>query len=270
MSKKGDYKGISYYTDGEGETWVVCIHGFCEQSTLWVPVKPFLPAGFRYLFIDLPGFGNSGSLAADSILKMAEAVKDVLSHLKINEAIFIGHSMGGYVSLQLAKETNSPVRALALVHSTASADNEEKKANRLKTISFLEKNPLQSFLKVFVEGLFNPVNLANKALVNQANELVSQNTVEGVTAALKAMMNRSGSYDWLAETNIPIMILAGRHDGLVGIDKSLHEASLCKRGMLHILENSGHLGLYEETELCGKYLNEFILWAERQQPVQHQ
>jgi pimeloyl-ACP methyl ester carboxylesterase len=264
------HKDVSFFSKGETGIWVVFLHGFCERSTLWKPIEPYLPANFRYLFIDLPGFGNSNAVAAGSILEMAETVREILRILKINEAIFVGHSMGGYVSLQLAKEINSPVRALALVHSTASSDNDKKKANRLKTISFLEKNPLQAFLKVFVEGLFNPQNLGNKEMVHMANELVSQNTVEGVMAGLNAMMNRSDSYDWLAATNIPIMILAGRHDGLVGINKSIHEASLCKRCMLHILENSGHLGFFEETSLCGQYLNAFILWVERQQPVQRQ
>jgi pimeloyl-ACP methyl ester carboxylesterase len=268
MNTARQHQGISYFIKGDSGTWVIMLHGFCERSSLWKPIESFLPSNFRYLFIDLPGFGASTAIIADSIVKMADEIKMILKFLQIDEAIFIGHSMGGYVSLKLAKESGSLVKALGLVHSTVAADNEEKKSNRLKTISFLERNPLNAFLKVFVEGLFDPRNLTKKELIIEANELVSNNTVDGVTAGLKAMMNRLDSYDWLSETTIPMMILAGRNDGLIAIDKSIHEASLCRRGMIHVLENSGHLGMFEETELCGKYLNEFILWADRQQPEQ--
>ncbi len=88
-----------FYTDiGKGNT-IVLLHGFLENSTMWQRFIPELSKRNRVVCIDLLGHGQTDCLGyIHSMEDMADAVAEVLNHLKIRRSIFIGHSMGGYVA----------------------------------------------------------------------------------------------------------------------------------------------------------------------------
>lgn len=265
MNIQSSSKGIYYRTLGSGKKSIVYVHGFCENMSLWDNVLSEIP-GYGQIMLDLPGFGLSNGLTFSSLKNMAEIVVEFLQENDISNPILVGHSMGGYLSLEILKNNLMPVRALAMIHSTFEEDSPEKKANRDKTIEFLEHNPLSAYLKVFVEGLFAPENAKNPILIEKANQIVSQNNSANVQAGLKAMRNRQGSLEWLRGTEIPVYIVCGQYDTHVPLMRSLHAASLCKTGMFSLLENSGHLGLLEEPEKIKKGIGEFTEWVDELDP----
>lgn len=251
---------LNYSITGTAGPWLVFLHGFCEQLSLWEEVLPTLD-NYRILTLDLPGFGESKGFAFESLFEMGVEVEILLKQLAIEKPIVFGHSMGGYLAANMIVSEQLHPRALAMVHSTFSSDNEEKKQNRLKTIDFLAVHPLTSFLKVFVEGLFASNNAVNTIYIDQAKQMVSNNEKSSVVAALKAMMNRNDHYEWLQNTNLPILILAGREDTHVPLTTSIKEASLCRRGALIILDDCGHLGQFEQPRKVKIALENFILWV---------
>ena len=96
-----EHKGINiFYTDeGKGEA-IVLLHGFLENSSMWQYLIPDLVEKNRVITIDLIGHGQTGCLGYIHTMEMmAEAVNKVISFLKIDKSVFIGHSMGGYVAL---------------------------------------------------------------------------------------------------------------------------------------------------------------------------
>ncbi len=252
---------INYNLLGNDGPWIVFLHGFCEQQSLWDQVLPSL-SGYRILTLDLPGFGASKGFAFESLHQIGEQVQQLFNTLAISNPLIIGHSMGGYLAANMIESGLIKPRALAMVHSTFSADSEEKKQNRLKTISFLETNPLEAFLKVFITGLFSPANAANSNIIAKAEQMVSNNQKEAVIAALKAMMNRTSSYDWLENTDMPILFIAGREDSHVPLAITIKEASLCRRGSLVILDDCGHIGQFEQPLKVKNALENFILWVD--------
>lgn len=50
----------------------------------------------------------------------------------IGNASLIGHSLGGYLALEMAKLPNLNLRGLGLFHSTAYPDSEEKRSTGKK------------------------------------------------------------------------------------------------------------------------------------------
>jgi pimeloyl-ACP methyl ester carboxylesterase len=252
---------LNYSITGAAGPWLVFLHGFCEQQSLWDDVLPTLN-NYRILTLDLPGFGESKGHALESLFEMGAEVEKLLKQLEIEKPIIFGHSMGGYLAANMIVSEQLKPRALAMVHSTFSADSNEKKQNRLKTIEFLDAHPLSSFLKVFVEGLFAPNNAANGLLIEKARTMVSNNEKTAVIAALRAMMNRNDKYEWLQNTSLPILMLAGKEDAHVPLATSIKEASLCRRGSLIILDNCGHLGQFEQPLQVKTALENFILWAD--------
>jgi len=89
-----------HYTDtGKGEA-VVLLHGFLENLSMWNDLVPYLTKNYRVICIDLLGHGASEGLNNTHPMHiMSEAVYSVIHSLDLRQIILIGHSMGGYVSL---------------------------------------------------------------------------------------------------------------------------------------------------------------------------
>ena len=116
---------ISYSDTGKGNA-VVLLHGFLENQTMWQDLVPELRQKNRIITIDLLGHGNTECLGyVHSMEDNAEAVQAVLTKLRIRKAVFVGHSMGGYVALAYAELYPESMRALVLLNSTSNADSEE-------------------------------------------------------------------------------------------------------------------------------------------------
>src|SRR5690554_4835033 len=132
---------IYYNVVGEGRATVL-LHGFLESSKMWAPLIPELSRNRQIIMIDLPGLGESGVISeTHSMELMAEVVDSILEYLHVSTATFIGHSMGGYVTLACAEMFPDRVEKIVLLNSTAIADSEERKANRDRAIKIIDRSP---------------------------------------------------------------------------------------------------------------------------------
>ncbi|MFP4471946.1 MAG: alpha/beta fold hydrolase, partial [Bacteroidales bacterium] len=109
-----DFKGkkIHFKDEGEGPV-LVLLHGFLESLHIWDDFAAELTGSFRVVRIDLPGHGQTEVIDGKSgMTLMAKAVKAVLDELAIAECVMIGHSMGGYVTLEFALQFGGMLRGL--------------------------------------------------------------------------------------------------------------------------------------------------------------
>ena len=89
--------GLGYDDVGEGEA-LVFLHGIGSDRTRWQCVVDRLADGYRCVSVDLPGHGDSPAEGCDG-LSAAAAVDGLLVALDIDHPVFVGHSLGGVVSL---------------------------------------------------------------------------------------------------------------------------------------------------------------------------
>ncbi len=93
---------------GEGPP-IVLVHGVTHSVAVWVRQLAALTDRHRVIAIDLRGHG--GSVAGDndySFDRLADDVLDVLDALSVRDAVLVGHSMGGMVSLAAVLRTAIP------------------------------------------------------------------------------------------------------------------------------------------------------------------
>lgn len=250
---------LSFSRTGKGPA-VVLLHGFCENRQLWNELSNYLAKDYDVIYPDLPGHGASKTIADVTIDKMAEKVHELLFSLNIDNAVFIGHSMGGYVTLAIAKLFPHLINAIGLFHSTAFADTEEKKINRNRTIDFVEKNGSEKFADNFVAPLFYVKNRTRLAADIEKMILSTKNTtVDGIIAATKAMRDREDASEVLKNLTVPVLFIAGKEDNAVPIQKTFEQAVFPKEAIVQILEETGHMGMFErkaETQTMVKaFLN---------------
>lgn len=88
---------------------VVFLHAFPLNAAMWQPTLDSMPAGWRALAPDYRGQAGIG------MSDLAGDVVDLLDHLGIAHAAFVGCSMGGYVLFELLRSARRYVGAVGLV-----------------------------------------------------------------------------------------------------------------------------------------------------------
>jgi pimeloyl-ACP methyl ester carboxylesterase len=256
---------IFYRSIGEGKT-VVLIHGFGEDSDIWDYQVDFLKDHFHIILPDIPGSGRSEMVPNANIETYAEIIKAILdaesSKTPLQEpekVTMIGHSMGGYITLAFAEKYPGYLDAFGLFHSSAFADNEEKKQTRTKAIDFINEKGSNVFLKTSTPGLFTKA-FAEK-YPERINELIEKGkkfSAEALVQYYKAMIGRPDRTAVLKTFPKPILFIIGEHDMAIPLESSLQQCYLPVQSHVNMLEKSAHMGMWEETEKCNQILLQFL------------
>ena len=94
----------------------VLLHGFGGSMHWFDHLAPKLATDHRVVRIDALGHGGSAKPAGEySIERQAAAVADVLRHLSIDRALFVGHSFGAAVSVAVAERERGLVDRLVVL-----------------------------------------------------------------------------------------------------------------------------------------------------------
>ncbi|MDW7695408.1 alpha/beta fold hydrolase [Flammeovirgaceae bacterium SG7u.111] len=253
---------LNYTESGDGQV-VVLIHGFCENKKLWEAFSALLSMKYRVITLDLPGFGESGcEFRNPSLEDFADKVEATLGLMDIENAIVIGHSLGGYTTLAYADKYPKRLMGFGLFHSTSFADKPEKKEIRTKAIEFIKNNGTEKFVTSFFPALFAPAN--REVLKNQINYFVkdaSSLPELSLTSTMAAMRERPDRRDVLSKAEVPVLFIVGKEDGSVPLAQSMEEAALPKDCSVHILDGVGHMGMIEAREQTLLIIDNFIKYC---------
>ncbi|MCX7744389.1 MAG: alpha/beta hydrolase [Flavobacteriales bacterium] len=240
---------------------ILWLHGFCEDHQIFTALIHSMQVNARHILPDLPGYGKSKPKENFdfSMESFAQCVLEMLNVLNIQQVHCIGHSMGGYICLELAKKYPSLIHSLTLFHSTASADSAQKKENRNRTIDIVKKD-LNLFLREFHQNLFYD---KNKIRFQSTIEQIRKNAASFLTAdtvinTLKGLRDRNDSTDFLKHRTFPLNYIIGRYDPILPANEIIEQAKQLKASYT-VLEDSGHMGFIEEQENVIKLLKYFII-----------
>lgn len=251
----------SIYSEVKGEgNPVILIHGFCETSAIWKPLINKLAFSHQVIAIDLPGFGHSPLPNTPfSIADIAEEVYLWMKEKNLSGSTIIGHSLGGYVSLALAEKYPESINGFGLLHSTAFADDEEKKHSRNKTIEFVRKRGVKVFADSFVSQLFYIKNRERLADAITKVTIDAGNTnEETLVSYMEAMRDRPDRTNVLKSFDKPILFIAGDQDTSVPFEKSQAQFEFMQQPHLTVLKEVGHMGMYEATSESFEAISKFL------------
>lgn len=102
---------------GQGNVLIVLVHGWTCRRSHWAAQLPVLGALAEVLAVDLPGHGDSAATLPDvpSVTGLATTLATVVKDERRGRpVILVGHSMGGAVALEAARQLDD-VRAVVLV-----------------------------------------------------------------------------------------------------------------------------------------------------------
>ncbi|GGG82433.1 alpha/beta fold hydrolase [Paenibacillus radicis (ex Gao et al. 2016)] len=253
---------LAYYDSGEqepGKPALVLLHGFCGSSAYWERVVARLAQHARIIAPDLRGQGNSPAAGEEAYTMelYADDLAGMLEHLNIPRVTLLGHSLGGYVTLAFADRYPDKLQAFGLVHSTPFPDSEAAKGNRDKAVAAIRKDGIVPFVDGLVPKLFAPESLESRAeQVGRAKEIGYGTSEAGAIGAALGMKERPDRNVILAETNLPLLLLAGELDAIIPVEKTLVVDG--NNVTQVILKGAGHMGMLEQPDAFVQAVTGFL------------
>lgn len=241
---------------------VFFLHAFPVNRKMWQPQMTFLrEKRMDFVAFDYPGFGDSPLPENDlSIEDYGEYAYRLLKELGMDQAIFVGLSMGGYIALALYRRHPEIFRGLLLANTKAAADTEEGRQGRYKMIDYLKRtHDLSPLFRFHLSKFFSrETKEKNRQLIGQVKSLMEEASQEGIIRAHRAMAERADSTDLLSEMNFPVWVIAGEEDEISTVEEAQGIAEKLPQGKLHIIPNAAHLSNLEQPEAFNKIMWEYV------------
>jgi len=254
-----------YIEKGEGEP-VILIHGFFYDSYMWNKNIDALADRFKVYALDLWGFGYSTRelmdygypLYADQLLKFMDA-------LNVQKASLIGQSMGGGTCIFFSVRHRDRVNKLILVDS----------AGMPHTLPLLGKVTILPKVGEFLLGLksnfYRKMALATNFIYdkkfitdNYFENITRFHKIKGTTEALLKILRKQffhtllNEVHRLGEMDVPILIIWGRHDKAVPLERGQEMHRILRGSRLEILERAGHCPHDEQSQKFNQLAVDFL------------
>jgi pimeloyl-ACP methyl ester carboxylesterase len=224
---------------------IILIHGYGFDERSWSPLEVAFDA-FQVVRFSLPGFGSSPPQEPYSIESLAQQFWSELDVDPAEAVHLVGHSMGGYVCMEMAAQQPHRLSSLTLLHSHVFADTDEKKKQRSVSMEGIKKEGRAFLVKKMIPSLFaDQINL--KPLIDV---LVARGMMYDDHAWLygaQAMRDRKDHSDTLKNIPAPVLMIMGEKDNAVPLELAYRQASISARTKLHVYPDIGHVGMYENT-----------------------
>ena len=249
------------YVDAGGGPAVLFLHGYPFDQSMWrEQVDAITAAGFRAIAPDLRGLGETKS--SGEVATMDEMARDaaaLLDHLRVEQAVVCGLSMGGYVAFEFAHLFSARVRGLVLAGTRAPADNEQEKAGRAQQVQTMLRAGMVPISIATLPKLLAARTLAEKPdVVKRVRTMITRSDPKGAAAAQLGMAARRDYSGDLSEIDVPTLIIVGREDPI----RPVADAEFMHRGIqnsrLEIIEDSAHMTNMEQPEVFNRVLIEFL------------
>lgn len=229
---------LNYKIYGEGRP-VVFLHGFLESLSMW-EVFDLENCAFQSVLIDLPGHGNTPlNSEYKSLVEIAAEIHAFLQSRGIEDFDIAGHSLGGYVALELHKLTDQKGK-LMLYHSNFLEDDDKKKADRNRVIEVVLKNKIM-FLNEAIPNLFLPA-FRDRPFVTELREEAGKIAAATIVLYSELMRDRPSNENYVKQLGDKLLFIQGENDHVV--PKTGIEAH--SDGIPVIYTPAGHMGHFEE------------------------
>lgn len=205
-----------YYYELHGNgTPLVLIAGLRSDHTRWFPILKNLATKYQVLIFDNRGAGQTiDSGESFTVETMAHDTINLISKLGLNKPHIVGHSLGGAVAQQIAREYSNQISSIALCNTFIKLNKVAR--NFFNDILALHKiNASQSeIMDRLAPWIFSKSFLTRnviKLLKRTANENPYPQSLSGYTRQLDALFNfDSGS--WVNTIKLPTLIIGSRED----------------------------------------------------------
>lgn len=255
---------------GDLQPPILLLHGAGAGCAVWYRQIAALAAERRVLVPDHPVFGLSGRPVLDCPMYefVCQYLKDFLDTLKVKQVDVAGLSLGGFAAMTLALAQPQRVRRLAVIDSVG-LGRELPWVFRLMTIPFLGKLFTRR-TRLLMDLAFDVGEVARPGLPDAGlmkRYAFEVTRMKGHVRALHSGAVRVGSPtgqilvlsdDRLRAIRAPTLFIWGAKDSFFPVHHAERAARLVSGSRLEVLEEAGHLSMFDEPEIVSSLLADFF------------
>ena len=250
---------INYQIEGDGKT-IVFVHGLSDNLNYWNILTTELKNDFQVLSFDLRGHGEStDNDSKTSIDLYQDDLYQLLKALNIDNAVFVGLSLGGNIILDLA--LNHPEMVNGLIVMSSFSEQSERLSKIFKDFEDGIDNGFIEFFDIILPYTLTEEMLEEhrETLENLKWEAAKVANIEGIKKGILAG-NSFDITDRLNEIDVPTLVIAGGEDDLTDLETQKKISDNIKDSKLIVLEDTKHNLLIGRniTELLN-IITEFML-----------
>ena len=224
---------------------IILVHGYGFDQRTWDPVEIAFD-GFQTIRFSLPGFGSETPKVSYTIATLAKQYWEQIDPAIHPKVHLTGHSMGGYVCIEMAAQQPSRVASLSLLHSHVFEDSVEKKAQRTATVADIKSNGHSGIAHKMIPSFFADAPASTPLIDALVARGMSYEDPAWYYGA-EAMRDRADHGVTLTNLQVPVLMISGMKDVAVPADLIYRQASLASKNTLILYEGVGHMGMYEKT-----------------------
>lgn len=232
---------------GSGPT-VLLLHAFPYDARMWDAPLKALSASHRVIAPDMPGFGGAPPwVDAPSLDSWASSLLERLRAEGVPDAIVAGCSLGGYLAFAMLRVASHFIRGLALIDTRAIADAPGRKAARLSDAERVAREGRAFFVDASRKDLTAELAAYPSSLA-LANAMLDDATGDGIIGALCAMADRPDARPQLNSIDVPVAVVRGAFDPIVGADEARTLAAAIRGATFTEIDGAGHIPTFQRPE----------------------
>ena len=251
---------LNYTEYGQGRP-IIILHGLFGSSRNWQGIARVLASSHHIITPDLRNHGLSPHTESMSYKEMAEDVISLADHLKLEDIILIGHSMGGKVAMTAALTQSERFSALVIVDIAPVTydhdyDSLIKAMNSLTLETLHNRSDAEKHLAKTIkqEGL---IQFLLQNLIRTEKGFQWRINLKQITANITAITQFPESLQGLS-CRLPSLFLGGADSNYL---RSIHNPAIYQHfpsAEISMIEGAGHWLHAEKPNDFLKHLKSFI------------
>ncbi|MDY0909118.1 alpha/beta hydrolase [Microbacterium sp. CFBP9034] len=241
---------------GDGMPLLGLHGGYSSRGEIEAILDEVLPdsPGFERWTPDLPGMGQSIGTSVDDAAEVADLLCELVDdRFGGSRFVIVGHSLGGFLARAVAARMPERVAALALL-CPLPAELQPEPAGVVRTdpgaTDGLDERQRSEFEGYFV---WHTAAMAARfrAAVAPSLDVYDDDIVDRIMQTADYEIGD-------AVDDIPILLLLGRRDGLLGYRSQLAQSRAWSRATVVVVEDAGHALPHEKPELVRALLADLL------------
>ena len=278
--------GSRLHIEMEGPTdkpVIVLTHGWALDSTAWYYVRKELARHYRLVLWDLPGLGRSTQPADGrySVERLAEDLRSVIAHTGDRPVTLVGHSIGGFMMLTLARRhpelLRGKINGMVFMDTTHTWPlNTVMASGLLKLLRWPVIEPLLlltillwplmwlSNLQSYLNGtshIINRISSLSRGVTRGQLEYGTRFNIKDkpnvIAKGLRAVL-RWDETPTPASLTVPVRVLAGDADRVTKPVAGKAISELAPDADFILIEPAGHNGLLEQGGQYAAAIAQFV------------
>lgn len=248
---------INYHVSGTGKP-IVLINGFGGYQEVWNSQIDYLEKmGYQVISYDHRNMGKSEKTKqGHSLDRLTKDLIELVAHLNLKTAVFVGHSMGGSVIYNLLKVKPELVKFAVIVDQTPYMLNTQKwhyGFMNYTPANYLDESKKVPAVHETLHGLDDKV-FSNLIAAKNENPFDRKGNLD--------LLQEHIRLDWrpvVKKTQVPLYVLAARQSPYYDYHFAKWMAAQNEKIEATIVENTGHDIMAEVPDRFNQLVRHFLL-----------